>query len=82
MINCVIISYNIYSSYLIISIFSIQKPQAKSSIDKDRPKRFTIDKQLRRDTGSSNSSTSSFTRDYNRRMKLKDELRLLDLLKN
>ena len=60
----------------------IKKPHTKSSINKDRPKRFTIDKQLRRDTGSSNSSTSSFTRDYNKRMKLKDELRLYALLRN
>ena len=54
------------------------KKHNKGRLNKEKPKRFNIDKQLRRDT---ESSTSSYTRDYEKKMQMKDERRLYDLLK-
>ena len=49
-------------------------------MNKEKGMRLTIDNQLRRDTEHSDSSTSTFQRDYEKRMKLKDDRRLYDLL--
>ena len=48
--------------------------------NKEKGMRLTIDNQLRRDTEHSDSSTSTFQRDYEKRMKMKDDRRLYDLL--